>query len=178
MPTGLLTYIVGQRSPTVKNRIISFIESFKDDKLSFQVEQSYIAIKSGGIIGRGAGESRQKESLPYCHSDFIFSILIEEYGLLGGTIVIFAYLIILYCAFKISRKSTKVNASILAMALAIFIVMQAFVHIGVCVGLLPVTGLNLPMLSLGGSSLITTGIAMGMIMSIDKYSVPLRKMDN
>ena len=106
--------------------------------------------------------------MPHPYSDFIYAIIIEEYGLLGGAIVIFLYLVLLYRCIRIVIKSPRAFGALLAVGLGFSLVVQAFVNMGVNVHLLPVTGLTLPMVSMGGSSIWFTGLALGMILSASK----------
>ena len=114
----------------------------------------------------GPGNSVQRNFLPHPYSDFIFAIIIEEYGLLGAGVVMLLYLIILYRIGVIVRRCTRTFPAILVTGLGLSIVFQALVNMGVCVGLMPVTGQPLPLMSMGGTSLIFTSAAFGMILSV------------
>jgi cell division protein FtsW len=152
------------RADTWKNRIESFID--KDSNEHYQVDQSKIAIVSGGFIKVRPGKSVQRNFLPLPYSDFIYAIIIEEYGLAGGIIIMFLYLYLLFRAGVIIRKSNRTFPAFLAMGLTILIVFQAMVNMAVAVNILPVTGQPLPMISMGGTSLIFTCIAFGIILSV------------
>jgi cell division protein FtsW len=152
------------RAGTWKNRIESFID--KDSNEHYQVDQSKIAIVSGGLIKVRPGKSVQRNFLPLPYSDFIYAIIIEEYGLAGGIIIMFLYLYLLFRAGVIIRKSNRTFPAFLAMGLTILIVFQAMVNMAVAVNILPVTGQPLPMISMGGTSLIFTCIAFGIILSV------------
>ena len=106
--------------------------------------------------------------LPHPYSDFIYAIIIEEYGLLGGVVVLLLYLILLYRTTRMMLRAPNSYGALLAMGLAFSIVMQAFVNMGVCVGLFPVTGQPMPFVSMGGTSLLFTGISVGIIISVSK----------
>jgi len=138
-----------------------------DDK-HFQSNQANIAIARGGFFGVGAGSSIQRNFLPNAFSDFIYAIIIEEYGLIGGVIVMFIYLFLLQRSLKIVLHSPKAFGALLAVALTLSLVVQALINMAVAVQLLPVTGLNLPMISSGGTSLIFTSITLGIVLSASR----------
>lgn len=154
------------RLGTWKNRIESFTT---EQEPSYQVVQSKIAIAEGGIIGKGPGNSSQRNYLPHPYSDFIFSIIVEEYGLIGATTILLLYLAFLYRTVKIVIKSPGAFGALLAAGLAFSLVIQALVNMGVAVNLLPVTGLTLPLISMGGTSLWFTSLAIGIILSVSHY---------
>ena len=158
------------RSATWVNRIERFFssEEDEDDTANFQVMQSKIAIAGGGVIGKTPGKSTQRNVLPHPYSDFIYAIIIEEYGLLGGIFVLALYLILLYRATRIMLRAPQSFGALLAMGLAFSLVMQAMVNMGVAVGLFPVTGQPLPFVSMGGTSLLFTGMSIGIIISVTK----------
>ena len=154
------------RVGTWKNRIESFIDK---DTENYQVEQAKIAIASGGFFGKFPGNSTQRNFLPHPYSDFIYAVIIEEYGLLlGGIPILLMYLILLYRAGVMVRKSTRTFPAFLAVGLTIGLVMQAMVHMAVAVNIFPVTGQPLPFVSMGGTSLIITSISLGIILSVSK----------
>lgn len=154
------------RVGTWKNRIESYLDA---DTENYQVEQAKIAIATGGILGKFPGNSTQRNFLPHSYSDFIYAVIIEEYGLLlGGVPILLMYLILLYRAGVLVRKSTRTFPAFLAIGLTLGLVLQAMVHMAVAVNLLPVTGQPLPMVSMGGTSLILTSISLGMILSVSK----------
>ncbi|MFC2151274.1 FtsW/RodA/SpoVE family cell cycle protein [Bacteroidota bacterium] len=154
------------RIGTWQNRIESFVSGESED--NYQVEQSKIAIATGGIIGKGPGNSTQRNFLPHPYSDFIYAIIIEEYGFFGGLFVLFLYLFLLYRAGVIVRKSRRTFAAFLAFGLTISLVFQAMINMGVAVHLFPVTGQTLPLVSMGGSSILFTGVAFGIILSVSR----------
>lgn len=165
---GSVAFTVGQRGGTVVSRIKDFMDP---QELSFQAKQSYIAIATGGISGKGPGQSDQRNFLPHPYSDFIFAIIIEEYGLAGGVSVIILYLILLYRGMRTVAKSEKAYGGLLSAGLSFALVLQAMVNMAVAVGLVPVTGLPLPMLSMGGTSLLFTGVSLGIILSVSRSEV-------
>lgn len=165
---GSLAFAFGQRGGTLVSRIESFTNP---GEISYQTEQSYIAIATGGIAGKGPGNSDSRNLLPHPYSDFIFAIIIEEYGLFGGVLVIFLYLALLYRGMRAVSQSERAFGGLLSAGLAFALVMQAFVNMGVSVGILPVTGQPLPMISMGGTSLLFNGLALGIILSVSRGDV-------
>ena len=153
------------RVDTWKNRIESFVDS-KQTKSNYQIEKAKIAIATGGIRGLGPGKSVQKNFLPQSSSDFIYAIIVEEYGLIGGLALLLLYLWFLFRVIIISNKSKSVFGSLLAIALGIPIVFQALVNMAVAVQLFPVTGQPLPLISSGGTSIWMTCLAIGIIQSV------------
>ncbi|UOQ55504.1 FtsW/RodA/SpoVE family cell cycle protein [Hymenobacter cellulosivorans] len=169
--TGL---VVGQRLGTFVSRITNFTDKTK--KTPFQLEHSYIAIATGGIAGKGPGQSTERNILPHPYSDFIYAVIIEEYGLAGGAFVLFLYLAFLYRGLKTVMNSYGAFGGLLSAGLAFSLVLQAMVNMGVAVGLGPITGLPLPLLSMGGTSLIFTGISIGIILSVSRGEREVRPM--
>ena len=135
----------------------------------YQIQHSKIAIAHGGIIGVGPGKSLEQNYLPYAYADFIYAIIVEEYGLIGGILIIGLYLLLLIQSIRIVTKSPKTFGAMLAMGLTLNIVVQAFANIAVSVHLLPVTGLTLPLVSAGGSSILITSVSLGIILSVSRY---------
>lgn len=158
------------RAATWERRIKDF-GSKKDGKHQdvYQVEQAKIAIANGGLTGRGPGKSQQKNFLPHPYSDFIFSIIIEEYGILGGSFVVLLYLLFLWRSVLIFKRCPFAFGAFLAVGLSITLVFQAMLNMAVNVHLVPVTGLTLPMISMGGSSIWFTSVAIGIVLSVSKY---------
>jgi len=160
------------RAATWERRVKDFFK--EEDKTSkhqdvYQVEQAKIAIANGGLTGRGPGKSLQKNFLPHPYSDFIFAIIIEEYGLLGGTFVVLLYLLFLWRSVLIFKRCPFAFGAFLAVGLSVTLVFQAMLNMAVNVHLVPVTGLTLPMISMGGSSIWFTSIAIGIVLSVSKY---------
>lgn len=164
---GIATLVEKEgRVGTWKNRIESY---FDRDAENYQVEQAKIAIARGGLFGKLPGNSTQRNFLPHSYSDFIYAVIIEEYGLLiGGIPVLLLYLILLYRAGVLVRKSTRTFPAFLAVGLTLGLVLQAMVHMAVSVNLFPVTGQPLPLVSMGGTSLILTSLSLGMILSVSR----------
>lgn len=157
---------VNGRFGTWQNRIESFTSG--DSDANYQVEQAKIAIANGGVFGKMPGNSVQKNFLPHPYSDFIFAIIIEEYGLMGGSLVVLLYLILLFRAIKIVIKSPRNFAAFLTFGVAFSLVFQAMVNMMVAVNLLPVTGQTLPLISMGGTSIWFTSISIGIILSVSR----------
>jgi cell division protein FtsW len=154
------------RWETWKNRIVNHIEGGADN--NYQIDQSKIAIVTGGLFGKGPGNSTQRNFIPHPYSDFIFAIIIEEYGLLGGLFVVMVYLVLLFRAGMLVKASDRTFPAFLAIGLATLLVMQGMVNMAVAVGLFPVTGQPLPMISMGGTSILFTAAAIGMILSVSR----------
>lgn len=152
-------------------RITAFINPWEDPLGSgFQGIQSLFAITPGGLLGHGFNQSMQKHFfLPEPQNDFIFAIIVEEFGLIGGAIVLFMYFIIIYRGIKISLSVDDNFLRFLSLGIVISLFIQVFINVGVVVGLLPVTGITLPLFSYGGSSLVLTLISLGILISISKY---------
>lgn len=159
------------RLETWKNRIVNFAsgnQEANDDK-NFQSNQSKIAIATGGITGKGAGNSTQRNFLPHPYSDFIYAIVIEEYGsIIGGVGITLLYLILLFRGIRVASKSKKAFGSLLAFGLSFSLVFQGLINMAVAVNLFPVTGQPLPFLSMGGTSLLFSSIAVGVILSVSR----------
>lgn len=150
---------------------MSRIDSFFDDKPNdddYQIENAKIAIASGKIYGLGPGKSVQKHFLPQSSSDFIFAIIVEEYGLIGAVGIIFLYLLLFIRFIIDAQKATTLFGKLLIIGLGFPIIFQAFINMGVAVELLPVTGQPLPLISSGGTSIWMTCIAIGIILSVTK----------
>lgn len=155
------------RAQTWVNRIENFISDDKTEG-NYQLEQSKIAIATGGIIGKGPGRSTQRNFLPHPYSDFIYAIIIEEYGVVGGVFTLILYLMLLYRAALLVKKSNRLFPAFLAFGLALMLTLQALINMAVAVGAIPVTGQPLPLVSLGGSSLIVSSGALGIILGISR----------
>jgi cell division protein FtsW len=154
------------RVGTWKHRIESFTNGDKED--NYQVNQAKIAIVRGGIIQLRPGKSMQRNFIPHPYSDFIFAIIIEEYGLVGAVIIIALYLYLLFRAAVMVRKSSRTFPAFVAMGLALLITFQAMVNMAVAINLIPVTGQPLPMISWGGSSMLFTCASFGIILSVSR----------
>jgi len=154
------------RVDTWVNRVREFIENTDG---GYQIKQAKIAIADGGIFGVGPGNSVQRNFLPAPYSDFIYAIICEEYGLFGGFIVIGLYVMLFFRITSIITRSPKAFGAMLVLGLGLYLTIQALANIAVSVHLVPVTGLTLPMVSMGGTSIIFSSIAFGMILSVSRY---------
>lgn len=170
MLAGGVALFNGERAKTFVSRIEKFT-SGKASDIPYQLEHSYIAIATSGITGKGPGNSTERNFLPHPYSDFIYAIIIEEYGLLGGAFVMFLFLVLLYRGMVTVARSERAFGGLLSAGLSFALFMQAFVNMGVAVGIGPVTGLPLPLVSMGGTSLLFTGISLGIILSVSKGEV-------
>ena len=159
------------------NRIdtwINRIENYKTGESAdgnYQLSRAKTAIVSGKLLGLGAGKSRMKNFLPQSSSDFIYAIIVEEFGLIGGVALILLYLLLLFRIILISYRTKSSFGKLTVIGLGIPVITQAFLNIGVALQLLPVTGQNLPMISSGGTSAWVTCIAMGIILSVSSKNV-------
>ncbi len=153
------------RVPTWIKRVQDFMYAGKEE-VPYQVQQAKIAVAKGGFLGLGPGNSEQRNFLPHPYSDFIYAIIIEEYGLMGGAFVIFVYMIFLFRSIKIFRRCPYAFGAFLAIGLSFTLVIQAMTNMAVNVGLFPVTGVTLPLVSMGGSSIIFTSLSIGIILSV------------
>lgn len=156
------------RMPTWISRIQTFVYSGKGDgnEKTYQVNQAKIAIASGGWFGRGPGNSNARNFLPHSYSDFIYAIILEEYGLIGGTFIVFIYLLFLYRCIRLYRKCPFAFGAFLALGLSFTLVIQAIANMGVNVNVFPNTGVTLPLVSMGGSSFLFTCLSIGIILSV------------
>ena len=156
------------RVDTWINRVENFIygnQGTNEDD-NYQVDQAKIAVANGGWIGLGPGNSRQRNFLPHPYSDFIYAIIIEEYGLIGGAVIMLIYLLFLFRSIRIFRKCPFAFGAFLALGLSFTLMIQAIANMAVNVNLFPVTGVTLPLISMGGSSFLFTCLAIGIILSV------------
>ena len=147
---------------------MSRVESFwnpADTEGDYQIEKAKIAIASGGLVGNGAGKSVMKNFLPQSSSDFIYAIIVEEYGLVGGFALMFFYLLLLFRIVVVANGATSVFAKLLVIGVGLPIVFQAMINMAVAVELFPVTGQTLPLISSGGTSIWMTCLAIGIVLS-------------
>jgi cell division protein FtsW len=155
------------RVSTWVNRVESFIYGSEDvDSDAYQVNQAKIAVSKGGLFGVGPGNSTTRDFLPQAYNDFIYAIIIEEYGLIGGAFIVFVYLVFLYRCIRIFKRCPFAFGAFLALGLSFTLVIQAIANMAVTVNLFPVTGVTLPLVSMGGSSFIFTCLAIGIILSV------------
>lgn len=179
----LLFFLVAKAFPSVMpnrvdtwiSRIDRFTASDKEDKDLYQVENAQIAIATGGVIGLGPGKSVQKNFLPQSSSDFIYAIIVEEYGLFGGLLVLFVYLTLFFRFLRASHKAPTLFGKLLVVGLGFYIIFQALINMGVAVSLLPTTGQTLPLISSGGTSIWMTCISLGIIISVTKKEEEVRE---
>lgn len=156
----------GQRGVTFTKRIEKF--TVADSLKPYQQQQSFIAIANGGMANFNPGGSYQKDTLPEAFSDFIFAVIVEEYGMLGAISVWLAYITLVYRGLITVSKSTSAFGGLLSAGLSFQLAIQAMANMAVAVGLMPVTGQTLPWLSMGGTSLIFTGISFGIIIAVSR----------
>ncbi|MEM6802671.1 MAG: FtsW/RodA/SpoVE family cell cycle protein [Bacteroidota bacterium] len=168
MGLGILSN-TAKRSSTWKSRWDDYVNRMVDPDYvpNIQTTQANIAIATSGLLGKGVGKSAQRHYLPGADADYIYAIIIEEYGLIGGALIILLYLLLLFRSVSIVTVS-KTFGALLASGLAFILVLQAMVNMGVTVGLLPVTGFTLPLISKGGTSILITCISLGIILSVSR----------
>ena len=166
--SGAVIGVASMIFPHSRSRIFTYVNSISGGgDINFQVKQALYSLGSGGIFGVGIGNSMQSNLfLPEAYGDFIFAILGEEFGLMGSVIVLFAYLVFLVCGILIAKKSKDMFGQLLAFGITISIVFYAFVNVAVTTGVFPTTGLPLPFISYGGTSLIFLCISVGILINI------------
>lgn len=162
---------------------VSRVENFMyggneaDNDNMYQVNQAKIAIATGGFVGLGPGNSLARNYLPQAYNDFIYSVIIEEYGLIGGAFIIFIYLVFLYRSIRLFKKCPYAFGAFLALGLSFTLVIQAMANMAVNVNLFPVTGVTLPLVSMGGSSFLFTCLSIGIILSVARNVEQLEGKD-
>jgi len=176
MVIWLSSYVpVFHRAETWKARIENFSsddEVVEEDKGYYsQAESSKMAIATGGFVGKGPGNSQQRYFLPHPYSDFVYAIIVEEFGVWGALVILLAYLILLFRAGVIVRASSRTFPALLVVGLTLMLVFQAFINMGVAVGIFPVTGQPLPLVSMGGTSILFTCAAFGAILSVSRHNI-------
>ncbi|GAA3512893.1 FtsW/RodA/SpoVE family cell cycle protein [Aquimarina addita] len=162
------------RVDTWVNRVENFVDN-KDTQEDYQIERAKIAIARGGIIGTGPGKSVQRNFLPQSSSDFIYAIIIEEWGLIGGVFLMLLYLLLLFRLVIAAHKCSDVFGKLLVVGVGLPIVFQALINMAVAVELFPVTGQTLPLVSSGGTSIWMTCMAIGMVLSVSKERELMKK---
>ncbi len=167
----------GQENDRTEMRIKRITDFLRDDKYldkitddNCQEQYSFIAQANGGILGVGPGNSRETARLPLAFSDYIYAIIIEDIGLLGGLFVLALYLCLLARAGRIAMKCKKAFPAMLVIGMAVFITFQALMHMAIVTGAAPVSGQPLPLISKGGSSVIVTSIALGVMLSVSRFA--------
>lgn len=176
-------YLLVTAYPNISNRVSTWkarIESFSDEdsKGNYQVNHAKTAIARGGVWGQGPGKSVQKYFLPQSSSDFVYAVIVEEYGRIGGFVVILLYLMLLFRVLRVASKCEDDFAILMAIGLGLSIISQAIINMAVAVNLLPVTGQTLPLISAGGSSVWMTCAAIGLILSISNNTQSQIKNQN
>lgn len=181
----VLVILIGPRRATYLSRIEGFFRTeqatgnpvpFQEDK-NYQAKLAKMTIASGEFFGKGAGNSVGRNLLPHPYSDFIFAIIIEEYGTLGGAILLFLYLALMYRCIRIVTLSPRAFGAFLAAGLGFSLTIQALANMAVAVGLGPVTGVPLPLVSMGGTSILFTSIALGIILSVSRNVEELKNKE-
>ncbi|MEG2067414.1 MAG: FtsW/RodA/SpoVE family cell cycle protein [Tannerellaceae bacterium] len=182
-PTNLLKYI--PRALTWKERVADF--THKDDKMegdtyiinddNYQVSHAKIAIVSGGLLGKMPGHGQQRDFLPQAYSDFIYAIIIEEMGIVGGIFVLMLYIMLLVRAGMIARRCDKLFPKFLVLGCGLLVVVQALANMSVAVNLIPVTGQPLPLVSRGGTSTVISCIYFGIILSVSRFGAGMGNED-
>ena len=164
----LPTILEAGRMPTWIKRVQNFVYDSKtaDKDDNYQINQAKIAIAKGGMLGLGPGNSESRNFLPHPYSDFIFAIIIEEYGIVGGAFIILIYLLFLLRSIRVFKKCPYAFGAFLALGLSFTLVIQALINMAVTVNLFPVTGVTLPLVSMGGSSFLFTCLSIGIILSV------------
>lgn len=180
-----MVVLLGPRRGTYISRINGFFQTeqtttgtvpFQEDK-NYQANNAKIAIATGGLFGKGPGNSVQRNVLPHPYSDFIFAIIIEEYGAIGGCVLLFLYLSLMYRCIRIVTLSPRAFGAFLAAGLGFSLTMQALANMAVAVGLGPVTGVPLPLVSMGGTSILFTSVALGIILSVSRNIEELKNKE-
>lgn len=161
------------RVDTWTSRIVNFMDD-RDSEEDYQIEKAKIAIATGSVYGLGPGKSVQKNFLPQSSSDFIFAIIIEEYGLIGGLFLLVLYLLLLFRIVVVAQKAGTVFGKLLTIGVGLPIIFQALVNMGVAVELFPVTGQTLPLISSGGTSIWVTCLGIGIILSVSAKREEIR----
>jgi cell division protein FtsW len=166
--------VVGKVVPGMV-RVDTWVERLKDfsgnsdGEEELQVQVSKMAIANGGFIGRGPGNSTQKNFLPAAYTDYIYAVILEEYGLFGGAVIMGLFILLFFRVVRLVTVGSKTFPAILAFGLTLILVIQAFANMAVAVDLVPVTGLSIPMVGHGGTSLLFSCITFGMILSVSKH---------
>ncbi len=169
--------VVKNRVDTWTNRIENFMNS-DNAKDSFQAERAKIAVASGKIFGLGPGKSKQKSILPQSNSDFIFAIIVEEYGIVGGLTILIAYMWLLFRILIVAQKSDTIFGKLVTIGVGIPIIFQALINIGVAIQIFPVTGQTLPLISSGGTSILMMCLSAGIILNVSAKRQELKKEED
>lgn len=158
------------RAQTWQNRIEVFLNpELASSDQRYQINEALVAVANGGVIGVGPGNSTRRAYVPSAHSDFIYSIIVEEYGALGGIVLISIYVLLFFRIVRLVTKSSKAFGAMVAFGIGLSLLLQAFYNIAVNLDLVPITGITLPLVSMGGTSILLTCISFGIILSVSKY---------
>jgi cell division protein FtsW len=174
----ILVVSLGPRRQTYMSRVETYLsgEEANSDK-AYQSNHAKIAIATGGLFGKGPGNSTQRNVLPHPYSDFIFAIIIEEYGAIGGIVLVGLYVALMFRCIRIVTLSPKAFGALLAAGLGFSLTLQALGNMAVAVGLGPVTGIPLPLVSMGGTSILFTSLAFGIILSVSRSIEEMKEGD-
>src|SRR5690554_4353823 len=173
-----LVVMLGPRRTTYVSRVQTYMSGEQaDSDKTFQSDHAKIAIASGGLFGKGPGNSTQRNVLPHPYSDFIFAIIVEEYGAIGGFVLVCLYVALMFRCIRIVTLSPKAFGALLAAGLGFSLTLQALGNMAVAVGLGPVTGIPLPLVSMGGTSILFTSIAFGIILSVSRSIEEMKARD-
>ncbi len=165
----ILVVSLGPRRQTYMSRVETYISGEEaNSEKAYQSNHAKIAIASGGLFGKGPGNSTQRNVLPHPYSDFIFAIIVEEYGAIGGAVLVCLYVALMFRCIRIVTLSPKAFGALLAAGLGFSLTLQALGNMAVAVGLGPVTGIPLPLVSMGGTSILFTSVAFGIILSVSR----------
>lgn len=174
-----MVIMLGPRRATYISRVETYMSGeYADDDKSFQSDHAKIAIASGGLFGKGPGNSTQRNVLPHPYSDFIFAIIVEEYGAIGGFVLVCLYVALMFRCIRIVTLSPKAFGALLAAGLGFSLTLQALGNMAVAVGLGPVTGIPLPLVSMGGTSILFTSVAFGIILSVSRNIDEMKEEDS
>ena len=170
VPTLPLAALAVWMAPYRMRRVFAFLDPWQDPRGGgFQIIQSWLALGGGGLLGRGIGESKQKLFyLPEAHTDFIFAIVGEELGFLGATLVVVLFAVLVWRGLRIGLRAADPFGAYLALGITVLVATQTLVNLGVVTGMLPTKGLPLPFLSFGGSALLMTMLATGVLLNISQ----------
>jgi cell division protein FtsW len=164
-----LLFLFPNKFGYITERLITFIDPSKGD--SFQSAKALDAIRQGGLKGQGMGEGTLKDKVPEAHTDYIIAVITEEYGSIISILIVCIFLYITYRIIKICMKKNNDNIKVALSGLSSLLIFQTFIHIGVNTSLLPTTGMTLPFLSYGGSSLIGSAVLAGVILNYTKNRI-------
>ncbi|MEY4650761.1 MAG: hypothetical protein RJA06_834, partial [Bacteroidota bacterium] len=159
--------LMPNRVQTWKSRIETFSGGGSEDD-TYQTTLAQTAIAEGGIFGQGPGGGLHKHFLPQNNSDFVYALIVEEYGLVGGTVILAMYVWLLFSVVRVAKRSKDLFGKLLSLGIGYAIVLQAFINMAVATGLFPVTGQTLPLVSAGGTSLVITSFALAMVIAVSR----------